>query len=121
MDTFSLSLFVICVLFSTALMILFVLINIPYYRMCYGQKTTSIVMRTIGLNFLAILLGWFPVIYLWPQFSRQILLPLAGIVGALGCVGSRFIYHEIIPEELAKRLIELVEQKKMGEKQDDKR
>jgi hypothetical protein len=33
------------------------------------------------------------------------------LIGALGCVGSRFLYHEIIPEELAKKLLELIQEK----------
>jgi hypothetical protein len=101
----------LCVLFSSALMLLFVFVNYPYYKNSYGNKTRTIVYRTVLLNLCAILIGWVPVVHFWPQFSFKFLLPFACIAGALGCVGSRFIYHEIIPEELAKRLVEIIESK----------
>jgi hypothetical protein len=49
-------------------------------------------------------------------FSKKFLMPFACVIGALGCVGSRFIYHEIIPDELAKRIIEVIERRKSEEK-----
>ncbi|MBM3241524.1 hypothetical protein FJZ31_35020 [Candidatus Poribacteria bacterium] len=100
-----------CVAFSVGLMALFVLINFPYYKMSYGEKTKQTILRTIILNCVAILIGWGPVVYYWSNFSLKFLLPAACILGALGCVGSRFIYHEILPKELAETMIELLERK----------
>ncbi len=97
--------------FSTALMVLFVFINYPYYKLSHGDKAQQIVIRTILLNSLAILIGWGPAVYFWPNASQKFLLPAAAILGALGCVGSRFIYPEIVPRELAKAMIELMERK----------
>jgi hypothetical protein len=107
-----------CVAFSVGLMVLFVLINFPYYKMSYGEKTKQTVIRTIILNFIAILIGWGPVVYFWANFSLKFLLPTTCILGALGCVGSRFIYHEIIPKELAKTMIELLDRKMREERED---
>jgi hypothetical protein len=101
--------FFICVAFSFILMVLFVLINLPYYRITYGDKAIRIILRTILLNTLAIIIAWIPVVYFWPDFSFRILLPFICAIGGLGCVGSRFIYHEIVPETLAKSIIEIVE------------
>ncbi|MBI4911267.1 MAG: hypothetical protein HY823_00880 [Acidobacteria bacterium] len=100
-----------CFAFSEALMVLFVLVNYPYYKICYGSRIRSVLVRTVFLNSLAILVGWAPVVYFWPGFSQKYLLPLACVVGALGCVGSRFIYQEIIPEALAGRLVEFMERR----------
>lgn len=100
-----------CVAFTVALMILFVFINFPYYKITYGTKSRQIVLRTIILNTLAILIGWAPVVYFWAEFSLKYLLPFACTLGALGCVGSRFLYTEIIPEELAKTIIEIIERR----------
>jgi hypothetical protein len=119
MNGFHFKIYFICTLFSAALMALFVFINLPYYKSCYGGKTTPIVLRTLLLNTAAICIGWAPVVYLWPSFSLKFLLPFACILGALGCVGSRFIYNEILPEELARRLIELIEQKTNGTEKKD--
>src|ERR1700737_3364462 len=105
----NLKVFSICVIFSVALMILFILINYPYYDMSYGAKAKGIILRTLSLNIMAIAIGWIPVVYFWPGFSQKYLLPAACAVGALGCVGSRFIYHEIVPEELGKTLLQLLE------------
>jgi hypothetical protein len=99
----------ICVAFSFFLMVLFILINLPYYRITYGDKAIRIVMRTILLNSLAIVISWIPVVHFWPEFSLRILLPFICTIGGLGCVGSRFIYHEIVPETLAKSILETVE------------
>jgi len=107
--------YLLCIGFSIVLMVLFILINYPYYQTSYGKRTKEIVLRTVVLNSLAIFVGWAPVVYLWPTFSYKFLLPFTCILGALGCVGSRFIYHEIVPEELAKRLIELIEQNNKGQ------
>ncbi|MGE5402218.1 MAG: hypothetical protein ACM3S2_17605 [Ignavibacteriales bacterium] len=104
--------YLICVAFTVVLMILFVFINFPYYKITYGTRARRIVTRTIFLNALAILIGWAPVVYFWPEFSLKYLLPFACTLGALGCVGSRFLYTEIIPDELAKTMIELIERKK---------
>ena len=101
--------FLICVSVSVALMLLFLMINFPYYRLTYGKRASRIVFRTFLLNSAAIVLGWAPVVYFWPVFSLRYLLPFASIIGALGCVGSRFIYHELIPEELARSLLDLLE------------
>ena len=106
--------FLLCTAVSIVLMVLFVLINYPYYKITYGEKANSIIVRTLGLNSAAIFIGWAPVVYFWPGFSLKYLLPFASIIGALGCVGSRFIYHELIPEELARKLLEMVE-KRSGE------
>ncbi|MDG5816071.1 hypothetical protein QA601_13340 [Chitinispirillales bacterium ANBcel5] len=105
------AIFAICVSVSIVLMVLFVFINHPYYKLTYGQKASRIITRTLLLNSAALLIGWAPVVHFWPTFSLRYLLPFASIIGALGCVGSRFIYHELIPEELARRLLELVEEK----------
>jgi hypothetical protein len=105
----------ICVFFTEALMILFVFINFPYYKISYGRKAKKIMTRTIVLNTLALLIGWGPAVYFWPEFSQKYLLPAACILGALGCVGSRFIYQEIIPDELAETIIDLIERKKKEE------
>ena len=113
----NLKVFSICVIFSVALMILFILINYPYYRMSYGAKAKGIILRTVSLNILAICIGWTPVVYFWPGFSIKYLLPAACVIGALGCVGSRFIYHEIVPEELGKTLLQLLERKRSEEKE----
>lgn len=106
-----LTIYFICIVITSALMILFVFINYPYYKMSHGEKAKRIVIRTIALNFVAILIGWGPVVFFWPMASLRYLLPLASIVGALGCVGSRFIYPEIVPKELAKTLVKLLEEK----------
>ena len=92
-------------------MVLFVSINASYYRLCYGEKARKIIVRTLILNTIAIVIAWIPVVYFWQEFSMKILLPFACIVGGLGCVGSRFLYHEIVPEELAKKLIEMMEKR----------
>lgn len=93
-------------------MILFVLINYPYYKMIYGSRARAIIQRTILLNALAICIGWIPVVKFWPEFSSKFLLSAAGIIGALACASSRFIYREVIPEELGKTLLELLERKR---------
>ncbi|MGE5350602.1 MAG: hypothetical protein ACM3P0_00865 [Acidobacteriota bacterium] len=103
--------YLICVAFTVALMVLFVLINFPYYKITYGSRAGKIAIRTVSLNTLAILIGWAPVVYFWPEFSLKYLLPFACTLGALGCVGSRFLYTEIIPEELAKTMIEIIERR----------
>lgn len=103
-----------CIALSIVLMILFVLINFPYYRISYGAQSKSIVFRTVLLNSLAIVIGWGPVVAFWPDVSLKVLFPVTGIVGALGCVGSRFIYTEIIPRELAESMIEIIERKATG-------
>jgi hypothetical protein len=110
--------FLTCVLFSIALMVLFILINYPYYKMSYGPRAPIIIRRTILLNSLAIAIGWGPTVYFWPDFSRRYLLPAACIIGSLGCVSSRFIYHEIVPEELGRTLLELLERKREREIKD---
>jgi CDP-diglyceride synthetase len=112
-----LKVFSTCVAFSVALMILFILINYPYYKMSYGAKARGVILRTVLLNILAICIGWTPVVYFWPDFSKSYLLPAACVVGALGCVGSRFIYHEIVPEELGKTLLQLLERKRNEQKE----
>jgi hypothetical protein len=106
--------FLICSGITIVLMVLFVFINFPYYRMTYGERAHSIVLRTILLNATAILIAWGPMVYFWPTFSLKYMLPFACVLGALGCVGSRFIYHEIVPEELAKKMIEIVERQEKG-------
>ncbi|MGE5681340.1 MAG: hypothetical protein ACM34K_10725 [Bacillota bacterium] len=103
--------YLICAAFTAALMVLFVFINFPYYKITYGAKAKKIVVRTILLNTLAILIGWAPVVYFWAEFSLKYLLPFACTLGALGCVGSRFLYTEIIPEELAKTILEIIERR----------
>jgi hypothetical protein len=103
--------FFVCISFSIALMVLFVLINSSYYKLCYGAKARTIITRTILLNTLAIVIAWLPMVYFWQEFSMKILLPVACIVGGLGCVGSRFLYHEIVPDELAKKLVEFMEKR----------
>ncbi|MCU7500477.1 MAG: hypothetical protein HF300_13505 [Ignavibacteria bacterium] len=103
--------YLICVAFTTALMVLFVFINFPYYKITYGIRAGKIAIRTVFLNTLAIFIGWAPVVYFWPEFSLKYLLPFACTLGALGCVGSRFLYTEIIPEELAKTMLEIIERK----------
>lgn len=114
-----LRIYLICVAFTVALMVLFVFINFPYYRITYGSKAGRIATRTIFLNTLAIFIGWAPVVYFWPEFSLKYLLPFACTLGALGCVGSRFLYTEIIPEELAKTMLEIIERRAMGSRGDD--
>jgi hypothetical protein len=111
---FNFKTFFLCISFSIALMVLFVLINSSYYKLCYGSQARRIITRTILLNTLAIVIAWLPVVYFWQEFSMKILLPFACIVGGLGCVGSRFLYHEIVPEELAKKLVEMIEKKVAG-------
>jgi len=113
--TDSLRTYGICLIFSEFLMVLFVAINFPYYKVSYGEKATSIVIRTLLLNTIAIAVAWVPVVYYWPLFSKKFLLPFTCIIGALGSVGSRFIYHEIIPDELAKRILEVIERKKTAQ------
>ncbi|MCU7491822.1 MAG: hypothetical protein HF312_19720 [Ignavibacteria bacterium] len=103
--------YLICVAFTTALMVLFVFINFPYYKITYGIRAGKIAIRTVFLNTLAIFIGWAPVVYFWPEFSLKYLLPFACTLGALGCVGSRFLYTKIIPEELAKTMLEIIERK----------
>ncbi|MGE5445073.1 MAG: hypothetical protein ACM3SR_10810 [Ignavibacteriales bacterium] len=112
----NLKVFSICVIFSVALMVLFILINYAYYKMSYGAKAKGIILRTVLLNILAICIGWTPVVYFWPAFSIKYMLPAACVIGALGCVGSRFIYHEIVPEELGKTLLQLLERRRSEEK-----
>ncbi|UCH85038.1 MAG: hypothetical protein JSW50_04940 [Candidatus Latescibacterota bacterium] len=107
-------LFFLCFGVSTVLMLIFVAINYPYYRMAYGDRTKAILTRTILLNTLAIAIGWAPVVVLWPEFSKKFALPCASALGAIGGVGSRFIYPEIVPEELAKALVKLIERESRG-------
>lgn len=102
--------FIICFSPSFLLMLIFVLVNLPYYKRVYGSKLVSNLIRTILLNTVAIIIGWFPVVYLWSKFSIQFLLPASCIFGAIAVVGSRFIYHEFVPENLVKEL--LIELKK---------
>jgi hypothetical protein len=97
-------------------MSLFILINYPYYSITYGKNTNKIIVRTFLLNSVAILIGWFPVVFYWPNFSQKFLLPAICVIGALGCVGSRFLYQELIPEELAKVLIEYIDKNHPKEK-----
>ena len=104
-------LFLLCFGVSTALMLIFVAINYPYYQMSYGDRTKAILTRTVLLNTLAIAIGWAPMVILWPEFSKKFVLPAASILGALGGLGSRFIYPEIIPQALAKTLVRLMEEK----------
>jgi hypothetical protein len=110
-SSMDLSIYGLCVIFSEALMILFIMINYPYYKISYGEKAGRIVGRTILLNSLAIIIGWGPAVYFWPDFSQKFLLPAACILGALGCVASRFIYQEIIPKELAETIIQIIKNK----------
>ncbi len=98
-------------------MLIFVAINYPYYRMAYGHRTRAILTRTIVLNTLAIAIGWAPLVVLWPEFSRKFALPAAAALGAIGGVGSRFIYPEIVPEELAKALVRLIDKESKGDKE----
>ncbi|MCU7495490.1 MAG: hypothetical protein HF314_17840 [Ignavibacteria bacterium] len=111
--------YLICVAFTVALMVLFVFINFPYYRITYGSRAGRIAIRTILLNTLAIFIGWAPVVYFWAEFSLKYLLPFACTLGALGCVGSRFLYTEIIPEELAKTMLEIIERRAGASKEKD--
>ncbi|KMQ50146.1 hypothetical protein CHISP_2916 [Chitinispirillum alkaliphilum] len=108
---FDLNSYLICCLFSIVLMVLFVLVNYNYYQNISGGQVKKTLIRTIALNTVAIMVGWGPVAYLWPRFSLTVLLPVIGVVGALGCVGSRFIYPEIVPEALAQKLTEYIEKK----------
>ena len=101
----------VCIGPSIVLMILFVFINISYYQIMYGVKTRDFLIRTISLNILAILVGWFPVLYFWPDFSVKYLMPTSCVFGALACVGSRFIYSEIVPEQLAEQIVKLIRDK----------
>ena len=109
----------ICILFSLLLMILFVLINYPYYKITHGDNVRRILARTILLNSIAIIVGWLPAVYFWPEFSLKFLLPFTCAVAAFACVGSRFIYQEIVPENLAKSIIEIIE-RNAKEKQKNK-
>ncbi len=106
-----LSSYFICILPSIALMVLFVFINLSYYQIMYGKKIKAFLIRTIFLNTLAILIGWFPVVYFWADFSVKYLLPGSCIFGALGCVGSRFIYSEVVPAQLAEQVAKLIREK----------
>jgi hypothetical protein len=90
-------------------MLIFLAINYPYYKMAYGARTKSILTRTILLNMLAIAIGWAPLVVLWPEFAKKYALPCAAALGAIGGVGSRFIYPEIVPDELAKALLRVIE------------
>lgn len=101
----------ICILPSIALMVLFVFINLSYYQIMYGKKIKAFLIRTIFLNTLAILIGWFPVVYFWADFSVKYLLSGSCIFGALGCVGSRFIYSEVVPAQLAEQVAKLIREK----------
>ena len=107
--------FLICVSFSIVLMLLFVLINYPYYSLSYGSRSRSIILRTVLLNTAAIAVGWIPAVNFWPDFSKTVLLPAVCAIGTLSCVGSRFIYHEIVPEELGKTLLRIIERKREQE------
>jgi hypothetical protein len=109
-------LFLLCFGVSTVLMLIFVAINYPYYKMVYGVRTKSILTRTVLLNTLAIAIGWAPLVVLWPEFSRKYALPCAAALGAIGGVGSRFVYPEIVPDELAKALVRLMEREASGDK-----
>ena len=111
----NITLFLLCFGVSTVLMLIFVAINYHYYSMAYGDRTRAIVTRTVLLNTLAIAVGWAPLVVLWPEFSKNYVLPFASALGALGGVGSRFIYPEIIPEELAKTLVRLIERESRGD------
>ncbi|MEJ2719631.1 MAG: hypothetical protein P8181_00640 [bacterium] len=106
--------FLLCFSVSTLLMLIFVAINYQYYRMAYGDRTRAIVTRTILLNTLAIAIGWAPLVALWPEFSKKFALPAASALGAIGCVGSRFIYPQIVPEELARSVVQLIEKEVRG-------
>ncbi len=103
--------YLICSLFSIVLMILFVFVNYTYYKNISGNRVTKTLVRTISINTVAILIGWGPVTYLWPKFSITILLPFVCLIGAIGCVGSRFVYPEIVPEALAQKITEHIEAK----------
>ena len=109
MDHFNFRVYAICSFFSIVLMILFVFINYPYYKSISGGQTKITILKTLLLNATAILIAWGPVVYLWSDFSIKFLLPFACIIGAFGCIGSRFIYPEIVPDALAKKIIEYIE------------
>ena len=109
----------VCIGPSIVLMILFVFINISYYQIMYGVKTRNFLTRTISLNTLAILIGWFPVLYFWPDFSVKYLMPTSYVFGALACVGSRFIYSEIVPEQLAEQIVKLIREKAQKESDEE--
>ncbi len=64
----------VCIGPSTVLMILFVFVNSSYYQIMYGGKARNFLIRTISLNTLAILIGWFPVLHFWPDFSVKYLM-----------------------------------------------
>ena len=109
MNHLDVKLFFLCFGVSTVLILIFVAINYPYYRMAYGARTRGILTRTVLLNMLAIAIGWAPLVVLWPEFAMKYALPCAAALGAIGGVGSRFIYPEIVPDELAKALVRLIE------------
>jgi len=79
--------------------------------MIYGKKIKVFLIRTISLNILAILIGWFPVVFFWPELSLKYLMPASCVFGAIACVGSRFIYSEIIPDQLAEQILKIIKEK----------
>lgn len=85
----------------------------------YGGKARNFLIRTISLNTLAILIGWFPVLYFWPDFSVKYLMTTSCVFSALACVGSRFIYSEIVPEQLAEQIVKLIQEKVQKESDEE--
>ena len=41
------------------------------------------------------------------------------VFGALACVGSRFIYSEIVPEQLAEQIVKLIREKAQKENDEE--
>jgi hypothetical protein len=117
MSEFDFNVYAVCVGLSVVLMCLFVLINYPYYKITYGSQSIHIVTRAIFLNILAIAVGWGPVVYFWPEAALTVILPAGCVIGAFACVGSRFVYTEIVPEALVKAIVENIE-KKVANKDD---
>tara|TARA_B100000315_G_C14329418_1_gene474576 strand:- start:215 stop:565 length:351 start_codon:yes stop_codon:yes gene_type:complete len=100
--------YLICIGPSIALMMLFVSVNISYYQVMYGKKMYRYLARTVLLNTLAILIGWFPMVLFWTELAVKTVMPISCIFGAIACVGSRFIYTEIIPSQLAEQIVKLI-------------
>jgi len=111
MNEFDIKVYSICVGLSFVLMFLFVLINYPYYKITYGDLAIKIAIRAISLNLLAIAVGWGPLVYFWPKAALTVILPAGCVIGAIACVGSRFVYTEIVPEALVKAMVENIEKK----------
>jgi len=109
MNEFDLKVYAVCVGLSAVLMCLFVLINYPYYKITYGSQSIPIVIRAIILNIVAIAVGWSPTVYFWPNAALTVILPAGCVIGAFACVGSRFVYTEIVPEALVKAIVDKIE------------